>query len=88
MKKKIFSLLLTIFLLMGCSSSKLSKLTLDELNKKIENKETFIVYFYKSDSKLEETLNDVLESNNLEGFKVDTSKITNEEKNKLQFYPI
>ncbi len=84
MKKIIFSLLLTMFLLMGCSSSKLSKITLDDLNKKLENKETFIAYFYKNDSKLEDTLNKVLESNNLEGVKIDTSNITDEEKNKLE----
>ena len=84
MKKIIFSLLLSIFILTGCGNSKLSKITLDDLNKKLENKETFIVYFYKDDSNLENTLNSVLENNNLEGFKIDTSKISNEEKNKLE----
>ena len=84
MKKIIFSLLLSIFILTGCGNSKLSKITLNDLNKKLENKETFIVYFYKDDSNLENTLNSVLENNNLEGFKIDTSKISNEEKNKLE----
>lgn len=84
MKKIIFSLLLTMFLLTGCGNEKLSKITLDELNDKISNKETFIVYFYKNDSILEDTLNKALKDSNLEGFKIDTSKISSEEKNKLE----
>ena len=84
MKKIILGLLLTLFLFTGCSSSKLTTLSLEELNEKLTKKETFIVYFSKDDSNLEETLSKVLEDNNLEGYKVDTSDISDTEKNKLE----
>ena len=84
MKKIFLSLLLVLFVLTGCSNSKLSSINLDELNEKLNKKETFIVYFSKSDNKLEDTLNEVLKENNLSGYKIDTSKINNEEKNKLE----
>ena len=76
MKKTIFIFLLTItFLLTGCSNGVLTKISYDELSEKLNNKETFVVYFSSMDSNLENTLNDALSENNLEGFKVDTSKI-------------
>ena len=86
MKKFFLLVLLSTFLcLTGCNSSKLSKINLDELNQKITNKETFIVYFASNnDNLLEKKLNEVLEENNLEGYKVDINKISEEEKNKLQ----
>ena len=84
MKKIFLSLLLSMFLLTGCSSSKLNKISIEELNKKIQDKETFIIYFSKNDSNLEKTLNKVLDNYDLEGYKIDTSKISNEEKNKLE----
>ena len=84
MKKIIYIFLLTIFFLTGCSNSKLTKITIDELNKKLTDKETFILYFAKEDSKLEKTLNTVLENNNLEGYKIDASEISTEDKNKLE----
>lgn len=85
MKKTIFIFLLTItFLLTGCSNGVLTKISYDELSEKLNNKETFVVYFSSMDSNLENTLNDALSENNLEGFKVDTSKINNDEKLKLE----
>ncbi len=84
MKRIFLCLFLVLFVLTGCSSSKLSSITLDELNEKLSNKETFIIYFYQDNSELEKTLNKVLKENDLSGYKFDTSKITNEEKNKLE----
>ena len=84
MKKIFLSLLLSMFLLTGCSSSKLNKISIEELNKKIQDKKIFIIYFSKNDSNLEKTLNKVLDNYDLEGYKIDTSKISNEEKNKLE----
>ena len=84
MKKIFLSLLLVLFVLTGCSNSKLSSINLDELNEKLNKKETFIIYFSKNDNKLEDTLNNVLNENSLTGYKFDTSKISNEEKNKLE----
>ena len=84
MKKLIFSLILVIFILTGCSNSYLSKLSLDELNQKLSNKDTFIIYFSKDDSSLENTLVKALKDNNLEGYKIDTSNIKGDEKNQLE----
>ena len=85
MKKIFLSLFLLIFVITGCSISKLSSINLDELNEKLNNKESFIIYFANGDSNLEKTLSSVLEENNIAGYKIDTSKISKEEKNKLEF---
>jgi PBP1b-binding outer membrane lipoprotein LpoB len=84
MKKIIFSILAVIFLVTGCSNSKLSKLSYDELNTKLSNKETFILYLANDDSKLGEKLESVLSENNLEGYKINISDITSEEKYALE----
>lgn len=84
MKKIFLSLFLLIFAITGCSISKLSSINLDELNEKLNNKESFIIYFANGDSNLEKTLSSVLEENNIAGYKIDTSKISKEEKNKLE----
>ncbi len=84
MKKIILSIVLTIFLLTGCSSSKLSTLSYDELNTKLSNKETFILYLANDDNKLEDKLESILSENNLEGYKINISDITLEQKNTLE----
>ncbi len=84
MKKIFLSLFLLLFVLTGCSSSNLSSLNLEELNEKLSNKESFIIYFSNGESTLEKTLDTVLKDNDLAGYKIDTSKISNEEKNKLE----
>lgn len=84
MKRVFLCLILVLFVLTGCSNSKLSSITVDELKEKMSNKESFIVYFSQSDSNLEKTLKKVLADKDLQGYKVDTSKITNEEKNELE----
>ncbi len=87
--KKIFLILsvLIIIVVTGCSnsSSNLEKINLENLYSKLENKETFIVYFAKDDNTvLEKKLNTILENNNLTGYLVNVNKISDEEKIKLQ----
>ena len=85
MKKiSLLIILMFTFLLTGCGNSKLENLSLKELKEKLNNKDTFIVYFAKEDSDLESKLNTVLENNNLKGYKFDTNKISDEEKYSLQ----
>ncbi len=85
MKKiSLLIILMFTFLLTGCGNSKLENLSLKELKEKLNNKDTFIVYFAKEDSDLESKLNAVLENNNLKGYKFDTNKISDEEKYSLQ----
>ena len=86
MKKIYLCILLVLtFILTGCSSSNLSKISLDELNNKLDSKETFILYFAsENNNALEKTLVEVLEENNLTAYKVDTNKISDEERLKLQ----
>jgi len=84
--KKILFLILVLFGIMvtGCSNSKLQKLSLDELYNKINNKDSFVIYFDVLDSSLEDKFENVVTNNNIDGYIIDTSKITDEEKIKLQ----
>ena len=85
MKKLYLLLILGFLLITGCSSSTLKSISLDELNSKMENKGSFVLYFSDdNDYELENTLVKALEQNNLSGFKINTSKLSDEEKNKLQ----
>ena len=77
-------LIVTLFLT-GCGSSNLESLSLEELNTKIEAKETFIVFFgSKKNTDLEKKLETVLEKNNLKGFRVNTDKLSDSEEYLLQ----
>ncbi len=86
MKKTILSILFLFMLIFtaGCSSKYLEKINLDDLNEKLNNKDSFVIYFYDTTSDLEVTLTNILEKNNLIGYKIDTSKITNDQKLTLQ----
>ncbi len=85
MKKVFLLLVLTIIFITGCSSKNLESINIDELNTKLENKDTFILYCADSDKfELEEKLVTVLEENNLTAYRLDTSKLEDEEKIKLQ----
>ena len=86
MKKIIqFIMLFMLIIVTGCSNNALKKISINELNEKLKNNETFIIYFTKDDEDiLENKLLKVLEDNNLTGFKIDSNKITNEEKLLLQ----
>lgn len=81
----LFTLIITIVTGCGTKVSKLEEISLENLYNKINNKDSFIVYFKGEDSSfLEQKLSDVLESNNLSGYVIETSDITEEEKIKLQ----
>lgn len=86
MKKIIqFIMLFMLIIVTGCSNNALKKISINELNEKLKNNETFIIYFTKDDEDiLENKLLKVLEDNNLTGFKIDSNKITNKEKLLLQ----
>ena len=56
--KKVLLLITLLFMLTGCSSNNIKNISYKDLNKKFENKETFILYFDgTSDDILEDTLN-------------------------------
>ncbi len=80
----LFFLLLGTFLLTGCGNSKLEKISVSDLNEKMNNNETFVLYFASEDSTLEKTLNDVLEEYDITGYKIDINKIEDNEKNDLK----
>ena len=85
MKKKIFVLLLMTFItLTGCSSKNLKTISLDELNKKIEAKETFVLYTASKDNDLEKTITKVLEEKDITGYKLDTSNLSQTEGDNLK----
>ena len=85
MKKIIYFVsIFAIILLTGCSNSKLESISLENLYKKLDNKESFILYIDVDDSTLESKLETALESNNLTGYYLNASKISDEEKLKLE----
>ena len=84
--KKVLLLIIGLFMLTGCSSNKIEELSYKELNKKFENKETFILYFDGTDGDvLEDTLNRVLEKENLVAYTINTSKLSQDEINTLRY---
>lgn len=84
--KKVLLLIIGLFVLTGCSSNKIEELNYKELNKKFENKETFILYFDGTNGDvLEDTLNRVLEKENLVAYTIDTSKLSQDEINTLRY---
>ena len=83
--KKILITLVFIFLLTGCKNGNIKNISYDDLLKKIENKESFILYFDEENSKnLKNTLNKVLEKNNLNAYTINTSKLNQDKINNLR----
>lgn len=83
--KKIFLLLILVFLLTGCNKSNIKNISYDELIQKFENKESFILFFDGNNSEiLKSTLNKILEKNELEAYTINTEKLNNDEINKLR----
>ena len=82
----IFILAMFVFILTGCNSTKnMNSISLDELNQKMENKESFIVFFNNNNSSsLQTRLDEVLGEYQLTGYFVDTDKISMEDELKLQ----
>jgi hypothetical protein len=85
MKKFIYLMVIFLGLMVtGCTKSKLNKLSLDELYNKINNKDSFVVYFEVTDNALKNKLEKAATNNKIEAYVIDANKISNEEKIKLQ----
>ena len=87
MKKKIFLITTILLLACACSSNNLKKLSLNELNEKLNNKETFILYLTNEDETgitLKNTLTSVSKENNLKTFYINLEKLSDEELDKLK----
>ena len=87
MKKIIFTILL-MFVIVGCSGN-YNKLSCNKLITKLENKDTFILFVGNNTTNsksLKNTLNTVLKQNNLEAYEINSTSISQDEKNTLRKY--
>lgn len=86
MKKKILLLITILILTCACSSSNLKSLNLKSLEKKLNDKETFILYLTdESDGKaLKNTLSKVSKDNNITSFYLNTIKLTDDDLESLK----
>ena len=85
--RKIIIAIFFIFIITGCTSNNYSKINYTDLMNKLDDKETFVILFNNGsdDAKLlKNTLNKVLNDNNLNAYMIDSTKITQDEKNKLR----
>lgn len=85
--KKIFVVLIALFMLTACSSNGTSKLSYKSLNDKLDKKETFVLLLTDntdSGNTLKNTLKKVSKENNLKCFYLSTDKLSSSEKEELQ----
>lgn len=89
MKKVLMGILLVVslFALTACTSNKLTKLNYDKLVKKFDNGDTFILLFNDGSSDgelLKSTLNNLLNEFDLEGYVINPTSLSQDEKNDLR----
>ena len=81
MKKILITLIL--LLAIGCTSGNISSISYKELNKKLDNKDTFIILFTEKDNEdaktLRSTLSRVLIDNNIKEYELYTNKLSKEQ---------
>ena len=87
MKKIILTILLFITMTACSNDSIFTKLSYDELNKKIENEETFILLFNdesRNGELLKHTLEKVVTENDLTAYEINSSNLKETQKNNLR----
>lgn len=89
MKKKLYLLaILGITLLTGCTNKYITTINYNELEKMIENKETFAVEIIQTDctycKKLAPKLNRVLENNDIHIYQLDLQKLSEDDLESFQ----
>ena len=87
MKKKIIFLLTILILATACSSNNFKKINLNELQKKLEAKETFILYLTDESDDVKtfnKTIEKVAKNNNLTVFYLNTLKLKDNDLEKLK----
>lgn len=85
--KKIFLILMLFVsvLLTGCSNSSLEVISFETLKAKINNKESFVVYFSDNEKNILETrLSQIKDEYNITAYKVNTTKISSNERLEFQ----
>lgn len=83
MKRIIISILLIFILLTGCGSNN-KNIGFNELKEKMNNKDSFIVYFSGKDNLFKNKLNDIGKEYDLTIYTIDTNKISEEDKLNFQ----
>ena len=86
MKKRIIFIITILLLSCACSNNGIKNINLKTLNKKIENKESFVLYLNdESDGKvLKNTLNRVSKNHNIESYSLNTIKLNDNDLNDLK----
>ncbi len=85
MKKVLIIIFLFSFFIVGCSKNKIANISLEELNNKLNNKESFILYFQHDKSNtLKNKLNNILEKYNLNGYSLNSEKLSEQEEEELK----
>ena len=76
MKKKILLIIGLLLITCACSSSYLKNINLKDLNKRLEKKESFVLYLTNDEGKsLKNTLDKVSKKNKVNSFYLDTEKL-------------
>lgn len=86
MKKILFTVLM-VLCVVGCSGSYYYKIDYDDLLEKLDNKESFILFFNDGSDNgilLKNKLNKILKENEISAFEINPTKISEDEENELK----